>query len=477
MILRPAPRRPWLKRRVHERTRPDPAFYQYFSGPGVWASERLWLAYQRWRNMRRDAEFANFKEYLLNSRENTRKQVEAWQNPFKNGRKGEKYSCSFPLPPGVKNYIFHGLDRIGLTLARDCPEKGSCTISGIPPAAGEFTITFGYSYPGYVFDRQNCPPLQRKLTININPDPRELWKNIPTDRNIEYYKEEADADLLVCGERILAAASQRGRSHAHTGLPRDDDFKLVCVSGWSILAVADGAGSAQFSRQGSALAVYQAVSACAGSLAEGSSLDAYFAGLPSGANVGDWLPEARKMAYNVLPNAFFEAYKAIRDEARQMEREPKEYATTLLMALCKKYPVGWIVMSFQIGDGAMAMFYNGNMVKLLAEPDEGEYGGQTRFITMKEMYEGAELMRRLRVDCVATLNALALMTDGVSDAKFATLANLRNPEMWSNLGTEIFPLVRGPNPREGLLAWLQFWSQGNHDDRTLAIMYQGGWHG
>lgn len=107
---------------------------------------------------------------------------------------------------------------------------------------------------------------------------------------------------------------------------------------------------------------------------------------------------------------------------------------------------------------------------LLAEPDEGEYGGQTRFITMREMFEPNELMRRIRVDLVPDLAGLVLMTDGISDAWFATLANLHSAERWQTFWREILPLAQSGDPVTGLLEWMTFWSQGNHDDRTLALM-------
>ncbi|MBK6541817.1 MAG: protein phosphatase 2C domain-containing protein [Flavobacteriales bacterium] len=56
-------------------------------------------------------------------------------------------------------------------------------------------------------------------------------------------------------------ASNRGRSHAHEGKFRDDDFKVASLNGtgWSIVAVADGAGGSKYSRKGSFIACNAAV--------------------------------------------------------------------------------------------------------------------------------------------------------------------------------------------------------------------------
>ena len=66
------------------------------------------------------------------------------------------------------------------------------------------------------------------------------------------------------------------------------------------------------------------------------------------------------------------------------------------------------------------------------------------------------------------------MTDGVSDAKFETDANLHNPAKWWDLWRELphrGPEEDGEAARKNLLEWLNFWSPGNHDDRTLAFLY------
>ncbi len=62
----------------------------------------------------------------------------------------------------------------------------------------------------------------------------------------------------------MVAASQRGRSHAIEGKPRDDDFALYFdeESEWYVMIVADGAGSAKYSRKGSQIACNTVMSVC-----------------------------------------------------------------------------------------------------------------------------------------------------------------------------------------------------------------------
>jgi hypothetical protein len=72
-----------------------------------------------------------------------------------------------------------------------------------------------------------------------------------------YPKSHLDAAGLVRGDIRIAAASRRGRSHEHAGSFRDDDFYInhCQETGWSVMLVADGAGSAVNSREGSRIAV------------------------------------------------------------------------------------------------------------------------------------------------------------------------------------------------------------------------------
>ena len=67
------------------------------------------------------------------------------------------------------------------------------------------------------------------------------------------------------------------------------------------------------------------------------------------------------------------------------------------------------------------------------------------------------------------------MTDGVSDPKFGTDNALRDPARWlsfwnEDLTAQLALAQPGPEPSARLEEYLQFWSQGEHDDRTLALV-------
>ena len=97
---------------------------------------------------------------------------------------------------------------------------------------------------------------------------------------------------------------------------------------------------------------------------------------------------------------------------------------------------------------------------------------------MSEIFKDATpLYQRLRFNIVDDFTALFLMSDGVSDPKFETDANLNNPDKWDALwddlkenGVELTD--DNEASKDQLLEWLDFWSPGNHDDRTIAILYE-----
>jgi serine/threonine protein phosphatase PrpC len=245
------------------------------------------------------------------------------------------------------------------------------------------------------------------------------------------------------------------------------------------MAVADGAGSAPFSRRGSEIACQTAMEICKKQITDiGSSLEEQIKLYWNEKRI------ERKDVYeflhnNIVGKAAFEANKKIGEEATSKQRVPKEYATTLLLSICKKFDFGWFVGAFWVGDGGIGIYrQEPQELKILGEPDGGEFAGQTRFLTMPEIFSDRV---RTRFEIVEDFTALILMTDGVTDPKFETDANLNKIENWNELWADL----NGKNEdnakvdfsddneqsAEQLLKWLDFWSKGNHDDRTIAILF------
>jgi serine/threonine protein phosphatase PrpC len=407
-------------------------------------------------------------------------QIKAKQIVLTNGKMNQPYMCHFDVNnfgiSEVGDFVFIGLDSIGLSY-----DKVTNEIKGIPTLSGDHIIKIEIKRSDW---SEGKPKFFRDLSLTVNPDPKSLWKNLPTPTEVEYYKPDEDKLFIKIeskkGElrKDMVAASQRGRSHAHEAKARDDDFQLFFDfnNEWYILAVADGAGSAKYSRKGSQIATQVAVEVCKTQISEHNEefckLIKSFSKDKSDENrkkFGDYL-------YTIVGSSIFKAYKAIESEAETAGKPVKDYSTTLIFSICKKFSFGWFVGAFWVGDGGIGIYNKDTQfLKVLGESDGGEFAGQTRFLTMPEITSPTELYRRLRFDIVDDFTALILMSDGITDPKFETDANLMRIEKWNELWQDLSNEVDFSDDNEAsadqLLKWLDFWSPGNHDDRTIAIMF------
>ena len=78
-------------------------------------------------------------------------------------------------------------------------------------------------------------------------------------------------------------------------------------------------------------------------------------------------------------------------------------------------------------------------------------------------------------DLRKSFTAIAVMTDGITDPKFPTDTVFANPEAWmsfwhDDLARHVDFSRDNPLIKAQLMEWMEFWSPGNHDDRTLALM-------
>ncbi len=400
-----------------------------------------------------------------------------------NGKVGQPYNFIFsPEKIGIadiEDFWIEGLEPLGLSF-----DTVTNSITGVPTVPGEQTIQLFLQRNGW---SKGKPIFERKLTLTINPDPRSLWLNKPSDPNDQYWKPdsakqflkvESTGLILKTGHKDIVAASQRGRSHAHEGIFRDDDFVMDYNknTNWYIMAVADGAGSCKASRKGSQIACQTVLNVCKTRL-ENEHKD--FERLIKELNNEMSDANRKKMGdslYGIIGAAVFKAYKNIEEEATISGKQTKDFSTTLIISICKKFKFGWFVAAFWVGDGGIGIYdKNRRFLRVLGETDGGEFAGQTRFLTMPEITQPEELYRRLRFDIVEDFTALILMSDGITDPKFETDANLLKiekwDELWNDLSSEVDFTDNNEKSADQLLKWLDFWSPGNHDDRTIAILF------
>jgi serine/threonine protein phosphatase PrpC len=243
------------------------------------------------------------------------------------------------------------------------------------------------------------------------------------------------------------------------------------------MAVADGAGSAQFSRQGSKIAVEYVIRNLPGRMVAGvdPQIDQI---LSLGAEGAEGSAHAiRTLLYEVLVGVAFEAAREVESEAKHAGLEASDFSTTLIMAALRKTPNGWFIATFSIGDGGAALLeIDAGRVNVMNTPDGGEFAGQTRFLRSSEFSDPTKSMERLHFAVRPNFTSLVLMTDGITDPKFPTEADMEDFSLWKKFWTEdLTPQVNlsrvnAAGVEDQLLAWLDFWSDGNHDDRTIALL-------
>lgn len=370
-----------------------------------------------------------------------------------------------------------GLEEIGLVY-----NKELATIEGIPTVSGDLKIQLLFSLEG-------APVNVKVFNLIINPDPRSLWKDIPSDRNDPYWKEDDVMRATQAGEKQLVVASKRGRSHKNTGAFRDDDFSAHYFDekGWSVVAVADGAGSSPFSRKGAQIACQATIEYFHEYFAKNKEQELEAINI---VNPDSITATAKKHMYLAVKYVF----EKIKEEAeRNAATNPtlfshknksilEYYHTTLIFVVFKKFDFGYLILSFGIGDCPIVLLQE-NKVQLLNKLDVGEFGGGTRFITQGEIFHSKEIPMESRFNVTITpdFSYLFLMTDGIYDPKFEVEYNLQNLSHWQQFmedlqgNNEEKVIVDFKQPAAEVASllskWMDFWSPGNHDDRTLAIIY------
>ncbi|WP_174492551.1 PP2C family serine/threonine-protein phosphatase [Acinetobacter sp. Marseille-Q1623] len=347
-------------------------------------------------------------------------------------------------------------------------DQATQSIQGQPNQADEFNFSFQYRVNDEVYTGQ--------CRLNVIPDPRSLWKVIEPEAGQAFVKTHTDQLCIDTADYQLIAASRRGRSHEHAGSFRDDDFSLMHIanSDWSVLAVADGAGSAEYSREGSRIAV-EIVQKEFQRYFNEHTIDALNEDIkqwqldqPQHADTQRIANKLNQQFYHV----YYEIYRSILTQLDQLAADQhvatKAFSTTLLVAVVYQHADKNLISTFSVGDGAIAAFTQ-DTVRLMNVADGGEYAGQTKFLD-RSIHQ--ELGSRVKIGCFKDLKAVLLMTDGISDPIFETDAGLANQQKWLDLYAELEPVLQHDQPEQALLEWMHFFKTGHHDDRTLAALYK-----
>jgi serine/threonine protein phosphatase PrpC len=412
---------------------------------------------------------------------------------------------SFKVKETISNHFI--TDKLGLRADfRIENSRGILTIQGRPKSGYDGQIEFQIT----ILNSSNGGIKRIFKDFYIASDPKSLWKDLKVEDYEGYETKNEDSQFLEIPNinKSVIAASCRGRSHAHVGSPRDDNFAFSSdnVSGWNFFAVADGAGSAKYSRKGSEIACNLSTSHLKSLLDVNNFYDnldisnlikwkEYFDNTFLNKKYNENNEFRHKFNFDQFIYAtIYAIYTRIHEEAKAKQElilkdkvTIRDYHTTLLFMVIKKFDFGYLMISYWVGDGAPVIYNlnNSNKVLLLGKPDTGEYAGQTKFLTMKEEINPKTVFGRTYYRFADDFESIILVTDGITDPFFPSEASLASEDIWRNFWTKILQEGDDENPgcpqlfdkntscdlkKDSLLKWLNFWSKGNHDDRTILII-------
>ncbi|WP_083190097.1 PP2C family serine/threonine-protein phosphatase [Chryseobacterium artocarpi] len=389
---------------------------------------------------------------------------------LKNATSGKFYEFSVKMAefPNIRIQNIRNLEEIGLVF-----ENSRIFGTPITNTVHDLDIEFFHTE-----DQDNIDI--KRVQLFINTDPKNLWKNIPTDKNADFYKDDEASFYGTFSDKKIVVASKRGRAHAHEGKFREDDFAVnILPAEWNIVSVSDGAGSAVMSRAGSEL-VTASINSFFSSEEILHDIEKNIHLVYSKKHSTQEQNEAHQNIIRCLYEGVLQVHHVLEKTALENNLSINDFHATLIFSLVKKFSFGYVILSFGVGDCPINIINTDfSEVKLLNSMDVGEFSGGTRFITMKEIFND-QIVSRFTITCVEDFSYLVLMTDGIYDPKFLTENKLEYIESWNaffkdlNGGNEDQAQVNFMNDTgidQQLLQWTDFWSRGNHDDRTLAIIY------
>jgi len=264
--------------------------------------------------------------------------------------------------------------------------------------------------------------------------PTWLYKPVPEQEPDPHPESDARALETPTGD-LLLAARVRGKKHKHEGTNCDDWFEVGTCAGWTLIAVADGAGSRRLSRLGARVSCAKAVELLSLELAnvcvpDSPSTEVLLARDNSSmAFLGAEVAAVQQS----LSRAVMAAHFAVESEAASLENSQahqrllgrpvafEDLSATLLLAAHTIVRVGGqehsLVVACQIGDGAVGVVDGQANVHVLGLADSGDYSGETDFLTSRRQVEPDNL-RRKTFAYAGPVRALLVMTDGVADDYF-----------------------------------------------------------
>lgn len=197
---------------------------------------------------------------------------------------------------------------------------------------------------------------------------------------------EPVAPALAISEWRVVGAVAPGTSHERLGLPCQDALAYQAGEHNLLVALSDGAGTAERSEVGAQIAVQAALD---------SLTDALEASLP-----------AEQAGWQDTLCAAFTAARSALESLAEIEQQPlRTYAATLILVVAT---ADRLVVA-QLGDGAVVAGESPDNLFLVSRAQRGEYANETYFLTQGDALEQVQVSMYKKV-----VNSLAVMSDGLT---------------------------------------------------------------
>lgn len=310
------------------------------------------------------------------------------------------------------------------------------------------------------------------------------WKNLPAkdewcpaglaarfpELGIHTYDDNACTDrILATGWRVVGA-TRRGKQHAHQGTHREDAIRFRSGPNYTILCVADGAGSAKWSRLGSHLASLRVTDSISQQI---ERIDAALEEAP------DQLAAHLKTQ---MSKAVSLACVALQEAALICGGAPKDFRCTLLTVVCFHGKKGDILLSNQIGDGAIAVLFKDKTTQLFGASDSGAFSGEVACFVPDDCCR----LKSEQIDVLPPsdkIECILLCTDGVEDPFYPLQKKSIDlfGQLYGGVKEKLPDFTAQPTQpsllnQEGagwaLAEWLGFEKRGENDDRSLLLMHR-----
>jgi len=258
--------------------------------------------------------------------------------------------------------------------------------------------------------------------------------------------------------------------HANGGTHREDSVACDAHDRATVLCVSDGAGSCQHSRIGSYIATRRVVEFL---LAATEKVDAAIA--------ADAVKLKEHLSAKVT-EAAIAATDALLDLARKSGCSPKDFRCTLLTMLHYRGEQHELLLTNQIGDGAICLLRKDKSTARLGSSDSGTHSGEVSCFVPDDCARA----KAKAVDCITPvepIECVLLCSDGIEDPfyplekkaaaifrQFYTGVDQPLPDFKAQL-LQLAPLQQ-ESAAWALAQWLEFEKRGENDDRTVAVLHR-----